>query len=88
MAILSLIISANLSLLMIVLLVASAPNSTPEQWLQIRLMMGAIGAAFLAGAFFSLRARAAGAKTRAALIGAAPAIFSIVLFFVLLAIES
>lgn len=87
MAIFALIVSANISLLMIVLLLASSPNSTPELWLQIRLMMGAIGAVFIAAAFFSLRARAAGAKTRAAIIGAAPALFSIVLFGVLLVIS-
>ena len=87
MAIFALIVSANISLLMIVLLLASSPNSSPELWLQIRLMMGAIGAAFIAAAFFSLRARAAGAKTRAAIIGAAPALFSIFLFVVLLVIS-
>ena len=87
MAILALIVSANISLLMIVLLLASSPNSSPELWLQIRLMMGAIGAAYIGAAFFSLRARAAGAKRRAAIIGAAPALFSIVLFGVLLVIS-
>ena len=88
MAIFALIVSANISLLMIVLLLASSPNASPELWLQIRLMMGAIGAAYIGAAVFSLRARAAGAKTRAAIIGAAPALFSVVLFVVLLVISS
>lgn len=81
MAILAIIVSANISLLVLFLLLASAPGGLVFPW----AMTGLIMIAFAVGLVASLKARAAGAMTRAALIGAAPAVFSmLILVFVLL----
>jgi hypothetical protein len=41
-AVLSTLAGAGASLMMVVLLLASAPNSKPEQWMQIKMLMLAV----------------------------------------------
>jgi hypothetical protein len=69
--------------LMLILLVASSPNSTPQQWAQIRGWMIAVTAVAilgLAGAVWGLIVKRPWLATGA---GLAPAVFSVTAFVVI-----
>ena len=78
-AILSTLAGAGMTLMMLVLLLASTPNSTPMQLRQIEqwmLMVALIGAAAIAGALWAMITRRHGL---AAGIGIAPVVLDIAL---------
>ena len=82
--ILSCLISAGATLMMLVLLLAGSPNSSPQQLAQIKWMMLGVAALGLLGLVGAIVAMVMGKHWPAAGIGIAPAVGVVVLFIVLL----
>ncbi len=83
-AILSNIAGAFASFLMIVLLFASAPNSTPAQWAQIRAWLIAVTVVAFAGCVSSIWFMVAKRPWVAAGLGGMPTVFCILSFILIL----
>lgn len=86
-AVASSLVGALATLLMLTLLLASAPNSTPQQLSQINWLMLAVGLIGLAGLAAAVVALIAGRQWLAAGAGLAPAAFSVIILTVLLITE-
>ena len=84
-AILSTFAGAAASLVMIVLLLAGSPNSSPQQLAQIKWMMIGVALMALAGIVGAIWAMVLGRHLLASGIGIAPALGVVALFTVLLA---
>ena len=87
MQVIAIAVSVVASLFMLVLLVASAPNSSPQQWLQIRIMMAAVALVGLGGPAVSIWAMSSGRNALALWAGITPTIFVAALFIVLMNVE-
>ena len=87
MSFVSIFVSILATLTMLVLLVASAPNSSPRQSLEIKLMMSAVGLIGLAGPGVSIWAMLAGRPSLALWAGLSPTIFVAALFIFLMTVE-
>lgn len=82
-AILSTLAGLFASFLMTVLLFASAPNSSPEQWAQIRNWLIAVAAAALVGVAGSVWLLIVKKPWHACGVGGFPALFSLIAFVVI-----
>ena len=78
------VLGALASAFMLVLLAAGAPNSSPDQLSRIYWLMGLVAAAAFLGLTGSIGAMILKRPRLAALAGIAPAIFSALLFAILL----
>lgn len=87
-AILSTLVSAVASLTMLVLLIASTPNSTPSALAQIKWLMLAVALVAFLGIGGSIWAMTSHRLSLATLIGIAPAVFSAILLLALLILQS
>lgn len=83
-AVASSLVGALGTVAMLTLLLASAPNSTPEQLSRLNWLMLSVGLVGLAGLAGAVVALLAGRQWLAAGAGLAPAAFSLILFVVLL----
>ena len=83
-AILSTIAGAFTSFLLVVLLFASAPNSTPAQWAQIKAWLIAVTLIALAGFASSIWFMLAKRPWVAAGLGGSPAVFCLISFILIL----
>lgn len=86
-AVASSLVGALATLMMLTLLLASTPNSSPQQMSHITWLMLAVGLVGLASLAAAVVALVAGRKWLAAGVGIAPAAFSIVLIIGLLVAE-
>lgn len=85
-AVLSMLAGVGATLMMFVLLLASAPNSKPEQLMQIKMLMLGMGLVGLIGLVGAIWAMIAGRHWLAAGIGISPAAAAIAMFIILLAV--
>ncbi len=83
-AVFSILAGVGATLLMVVLLLAGAPNSKPEQWMQIKMLMLGMGLVGIIGLVGAIWAMVAGRRWLAAGIGITPAAAAIIMFTVLL----
>jgi hypothetical protein len=83
--ILAAIASTGVTAMMLVLLLAGSPNSSPEQLAHIRMLMLLAAGVWLAGLVGAVWSHAVGRHGLAAGLGAAPTVFCIALFTYLFA---
>lgn len=83
-AVLGALIGLCASGLMLILLLASSPNSSPQQWAQIRGWMIAVAAVALVGLAGAVWGLIVKRPWMAAGAGLAPAVFSVTAFVVIL----
>jgi cytochrome c biogenesis protein CcdA len=83
-AILAAAAGAFVSFLMVVLLFASAPNSTPAQWAEIRAWLIAVALVALGGLVGAVWLSVVKRPLLGAGVGALPALFCIVSFIIIL----
>ncbi len=84
---LSTVIGFKASLLMLVLLLASAPNSTPAQASTIKWLMLSVGVTCLLGLIGGVGSIIVGRPWLGAGLGAVPTAYTIGLFIVLLVVQ-
>ena len=83
-AVFSILAVVGATLTMVVILLAGAPNSKPEHWIQIKMLMLGMGLVRLIGLVGAVWAMVAGRHWLAARIGITPAAAAITMFTVLM----